>query len=470
MVIFWIILALKLLECLYPFSHGDALNYHLVIAKLVMAYDWNYVFQYFFPVYLAGYFELIYFIPVFLFKNTLWAQLAGQLIHFLFSAGLAVFLSFKYIKDKRSAILTSLMFLTIAMGGDFLLYAKNDGVVASLCLWIFFIIHKNREQKEYPLIGLGLLFGIVPAIKLSGVFVLIPLFVYLALNSKSLMRSALTIIGVSLFVYSPVLLIKHIYLGGAYFYPSLLNLFPGNLPSETITSFNEFTNAPLRMETFVKNTLVVMKAKWILLLLPPLLFIRRRELRVLNTFYGLTILSYVLYLIVNGGVFSERFLFPIVFIEFAILGLAFEKLKIKPTQVWPILILIFIDSKVDKSIKRVSFVGEYFKKERVVIREEKIPQSKIWNFVTLDDKAPHYIFSDKFAQIFYGPDNVILDHYPTTPTASLYTNCQSIEDVEKYRYFILSDDYNHNPTCAKAITNETNLKVRILDFELRERK
>ena len=66
----------------------------------------------------------------------------------------------------------AILILTMARSADFYLYAKNDGALAAAALIAaYFII----EKKELSPIKVGLLLGLLPAIKMNGIFISIPL-------------------------------------------------------------------------------------------------------------------------------------------------------------------------------------------------------------------------------------------------------------------------------------------------------
>lgn len=451
-ILFYFILALKALESLTIFSHGDALNYHLVIPRLVLEYGWSNVFETFFAVFLSGYFELIYLIPNFIFGNTIFAQLSGQWLQFWLSLGLSCWIFLKYIKNRQLALMACLVILTISKGGDYLLYAKNDAFLSTLCLWLFMDVitsePANWNAKKY-----GIFFGLIPSVKLSGLFFLSPVFLYLAWKKRGDFKFLGTIAVIAFVIHLPIFVIKYYYLGGAFFFPALLSLFPGNLPPNTIALFNSFTSSPLTLESFFNHLKFFLFAKVILVIFLPVLYLNRKNHKV--QFSCLTVgISFLLVLIMNGGVYSERFHFPMLF---TLIGSTFyflQSLTIPPKYFILAILLIFADSKIDKTIKRVFKVLTYPTQNMTDLRKKEIPLSTVWDYMlTIPGKEFTYVFSDEFVQTFYSPKGIRVDMYPSSPNTFDYQHCVNTEFLNRFSYFILS--WRYNSPCNDLIKQRT---------------
>lgn len=451
--LFYCVLALKALESLTIFSHGDALNYHLVIPRLVIEYGWTNVFETFFAVFLSGYFELVYLIPNFIFGNTIFTQLSAQFLQFWLSLGLSCWIFFRYIKNKQMATLASLVLLTISKGGDYLLYAKNDAFLATLCLWLFMDILTSDEEswseKKY-----GVFFGLIPSIKLSGLFFLCPVFLYLAWKKKGSLKFLGTIALIAFLIHLPIFIIKYQYLGGAFFFPALLSLFPGNLPPNTIALFNRFTNSPLTLEALLNHFKFFFFAKIILVGFLPTLYLNRKNKKII--FSLITVLScFLLVLIMNGGVYSERFHFPMLFVLIGSTFFFLQDIELKPKYFIFAIVLILADSKIDKTIKRASKVLAYPTKNMQELRKKNVPLSTVWDYMrVIPGQEYTYVFSDEFVQTFYSDKGIRVDMYPSSPNTFDYRDCQNKDFLNRFTYFIMS--WRFKSPCDEIIKQNTN--------------
>ena len=78
-------LLLQATQTLIPYSHGDALYYHLVGPKLWKESNWSSMWEDLSHYAQAGYFDLLYFIPTYFIESKLVNQIVCQFIHFFFS-------------------------------------------------------------------------------------------------------------------------------------------------------------------------------------------------------------------------------------------------------------------------------------------------------------------------------------------------------------------------------------------------
>jgi hypothetical protein len=460
-------LALKSIESLTIFSHGDALNYHLVIPRLVIESGWSEVFKSFFAVFLSGYYELIFFIPNLIFGSTVYTQISSQLVQFLSSSGLSCFLFLKYIKNKKYAYLACITLLTLSKGGDFLLYAKNDAFLATLCLWLFLIIMTKKEEN-WSARTLGMFYGFIPAIKLSGLFFLFPLSFYILSKKYQKPKFILQFALIALLVYSPILLIKNYYLGGAIFFPALLSIFPGNLPQNTIDLFNNFTNAKMTFSSLKLNLGFFFISKALMIFFLPLIFKFHRDKKLLKM-SAIIVINFALVLIMNGGIYSERFLFPMFFTMVATFFIALSNLELQNKFIYAIIIILLADSKIDKTIKRSWNVLQYPVSDIQAQRKKKIPLSTVWDYVKVESKNQYtYIFTDEFVQTFYSPKGARIDMYPSSPEAFAYKDCSDPNFLKKYKYFILT--WKFNSPCNQIIKEQTKKIFNVGRYDLLEVK
>lgn len=471
--IFAIVLVVKLLNTLVVYSHGDAYNYHLVVPRLIFESGLIDTLKSFFPIYLGGYGEFLYLIPIAIFGNSIKAVLMAQFFHFSITVIGSIFLVKKYLWKKDSHLISflviALQFLTISKGADFLFYAKNDGYIALLCLWIFLELMTKRPETWNVFI-LGALFGLAPSIKLSSLVLIVPCFLFLFWQKRKEIRFPIIILSMAFIIHLPILMAKHIYLGGAYLFPSLLSVFPGNLSAQSITQWNAFANKALTLNVFGKNLLLFFLPKVSLIFLWIGIYKFRKD-REIQTPILILIGSFLIYLILNGGVYSERFFFPITFCQFTILLLVLNKWRPSKKVLWAILLITMVDSKIDKSIKRIGsdFYPTMNGSEAQIIAQ-KIPFSNFWKSVEVKNEKT-YVFSDDFAQTYFSPKGVRLHHYPTAPVTAEFgekaDDCLSHEFLDKYSYFLMS--YRYTSKCNDVIKGISKKIKKIGNYELRVR-
>lgn len=468
-VLFYTVFSLKALESMTIFPHGDALNYHLVVPRLVLESGWNNVFDSFFAVFLSGYYELIYFLPNLLFGNHVYAQISGQLLNFWLSLGLSCWLLIRYIPNKNYAMLAGLSLITLSKGNDFLLYAKNDAFLATLCLWLFLdILHKKVEDWN-PLF-FGLFYGLIPSIKLNGLFFLAPLFLYIAFRKKFDLKFLAKIATVAFFTHLPVFLIKNHFLGGAIFFPALLGIFPGDLSENTIQLFNGYTNAKITLSNFGKYIALFFTGKIIFLSFPFLFFkVRKNPKAIVSIFVILT--NFILILLMNGGVYSERFLFPMLFTMIGAFFYLLEKVHIPPKAILFLSLLILADSKIDKVIKRDIKVLKYLtlnSQEMTELRKKEIPLSTVWDHIKVKKNQEFtYVFSDNFVQTFYSPQGIRVDMYPSSPNTFPYKKCEEEKFLDRFSYFIMR--WTFSSPCNEIIKKQTKEIYRIGPYVILQR-
>ncbi len=459
---YFFILCLKALECFTPFSHGDAFSYHLIIPKHIIELGFTDTLSKFFPTVIAGYFDLLYLIPLSLFKNTLAGQISSQLLHFLIGQGLASFLMTKIIKDNQLKWIAGIAALTLAKSGDMFLYAKNDGVVVSASLLFYYFSNKSILRK-------GVLLGLLPSIKLSGVFIALPLILN-EIVFKKIKLIEILILGVtSILIFIPICLYKFKMTGNPLF-PGLLYSFPDQLPQYLIDSYGGMLAAKLGMSSLIENLRLLFLGKIICLLIIPVLIFQKKKINTAP--FIIAILCFSLYLFVNGAVPSPRFFFSSYF--FLIIGCfgALDSSHLQKKWIVPVLlILVLVDSKLDKSLTRVKNnlvdLSNLSSKE---IISKRIPRSRVWDLVQKGEKEKLvHVFSDRFPQQFYAPQFVRLHHYPTQPQVRFFDQCSNPSGLEKFQYYILSESGSKNP-CYEMIYNSSELIGTVQEFKVFKRK
>jgi len=468
--LFLIVFIIKFLESLTLFGHGDALSYHIVWPKIVLNFSLSDMLNEFFSFYLAGYFDAIYFIPQLIFgAGSMPAHIIGQNIHFLFSLGFGSYLMLKSFGKNYWGYLAALSILTIAKGTDFFLYAKNDGALAMFCLLAYLIVDEKIKikNKTYRAILVGLLFGFIPGIKLTGFFALIPLGIYYLYKSRHNLKKFSISFVVALIVLAPIIILKQLKLDGAIFYPALLNTFPGKLDPIIINSLNNFVQTPLTSKTLGMNFQLFFLAKFFLIGLIPLAILQWKKEKEISPTLLISLSYFLLYLVFNGGISEPRFLFPCFFLNIYYFFEQISKINIKSKKILFLLpLLVLADSKLDKSIMRMKRLSWYAEDRPVYNHLEK---TRIWKYIKNPTGKRSYILSDHFPQLYYADKGLILEHIYTTPRAVFFNDCLNPNDINFFSYFIFLRKYPNNP-CYQKIIESSLFLGHVQGFDLYQRK
>jgi hypothetical protein len=459
-----------MLEAVSFFRHGDALNYHLVGSRFWLETSWLEMTHDLWGNFQSGVFELIYLFPLMLFGNTLWGQVSSQLIHFLLGQGLAAFVLYFYFKKKDNELigsLSGLTILTISRSSDFFLYAKNDGALAAcgliLALMLFddsFLSHKKHKRN----LLIGVLMGLVPAIKMSGLFIVGPLSIYFVYLKRKELKEVFFVASIALIVFSPILL-RNAYFVGNPFFPGLINIFPGVLTEEMKSYYLYHMSSALTLSSLISALVSFFTGKIIFILMIPLFLyqiIKKRNL----FFSALSLLIFALYLIVNGGLVVERFFFICYFLITVSIFIFIHKNDFYKKFLPLLLLIILIDSKADKSLKKViTFIPQYISRSPMDIVNEYSPYSRIWRGLE-SSREKRIVLSDLFAQQFYAPDGIRIHQFRGRPDTEFLGQCK-IDDLSKlsrYTYAILAEN-NNNP-CYQKIRNEGVTLNKVDNFVL----
>lgn len=459
-----------MLEAICFFRHGDALNYHLVGPRFWLETSWLEMTNDLWGNFQSGLFEALYLLTIGIFGNTLWGQLSSQLLHFLLGQGLAALVLFKFFKARKKEIigaLAGLSILTISKSADFFLYAKNDGALACLGLILALMLFDDSfvslNGKKRNLF-LGILMGVIPAIKMSGLFIVLPLSIYFVLINYHRLSDVFITAITALLVFSPILIRNYYFIGNPFF-PGLIELFPGVLTDEMKRYYLYHMSNKLSFSSFIAASKSLFTGKIIFLIFFPILFCRLKDKRL--PFFSIFVLSiFILYLLVNGGLVVERFFFICYFLITTMIFVFLSEKNFKNKYYYLLLVLILVDSKVDKSIKRiVNFIPSYFNENSLDIVYKHSPYASIWKGVSSTGKK-ELVISDLFAQQFYSPDGFRIHQFRGRPDVEFLGKCESsdISKLQKYSYAILAEK-NQNP-CYEKIRNSGLILNQVGEFIL----
>ena len=449
--IFCVVFLIKFLNSFYLYGHSDPLNYHLAMTKLLMeissadAYKNNIQFL------VSGFFDYLYIIPNLIFKNRFFSQLMGQNMHFLFSLGLGSLFLLKKIPNRAIAFLGAIMILTMARSANFYLYAKNDGVLASMGL--ICAVYIIDSKKIHPIIA-GLLLGILPAIKMTGLFLVLPLLVIFFYKSKRRYYDSAICLSTLFLVWSPILVRNYYFMKNPLF-PGLIKLFPGNMHSAAKGFYGASINSTFKLQILWEQFHACFFPKVIFFLTPVFMYLNFKKDRKINLYLFVITVFFLLYIAINGGIIAPRFYFPCHFILafFAAKTLLSHFNKLKRWHLPILLLLTLSDSKIDKSIS-------YIKKEysnyttadntREIVNK-MIPHTTFWNKIESSGETKTYIISDLLTQFYHAPKGIFVEHPMHSPKANFFYSCteKDLRKLDRYSYALLY--HQHENPCYDKI-------------------
>jgi hypothetical protein len=431
------------MESFVPYDHSDALYYHLSGPKIFHQFSWEILNLNLTTYVQAGYFDLIFYLPFFFFHSLLFIQLIGQFFHLFFSLILAGFYSTRRISDPLLKLALAISFLTIAKESSFFTYAKNDGVVALLGLIASIMV---MEGKAFWQIGIAL--GLLVGTKMSGLMIGLPIgFTYLLFHYKD-WKKVLALIGCVLLIAAPQLVKNYYYVGNPFF-PGFMNLFPGSYSLGVKTAFSQFFGRPFIWSEALILLSDFFTGKVIFLVTPILAFLNvKYKNKKSNNYFYIALSILILYLVVNGGFRNVRYFFTCYFL---LVYFIFETLDknnfFKPliTKKWFLFVLmtiVLIDSKIDKSFKRVKVAfTDYSQLSEKEIILKHIHHANIWaQLPELPKGKVNYIISDYRSEGYYLPEGYFIHNPDNTNRASILFFCygeKEIELLKTYHYAVL---------------------------------
>ncbi|MFT6069545.1 MAG: hypothetical protein ACJAT2_000993 [Bacteriovoracaceae bacterium] len=463
-----LIFILKLIETFCFINYIDPFCYHLAFAKIwyetsfIEAMRDNDLFLF------SGYFDFLYIIPMYISKGDYFlAQKLGQVTHFILSLGLGSFLLFRYFNNKTWAILSAISLLTISKSSTFFLVAKNDGGLSLAILFCYILIFDNKFLKVSGLkraMFIGAIVGMIPAIKLNGLCYAVPLALYYILKNRSEYKKLFYFCLFGLLVFSPVL-IKNWYFIKSPFFPALLTIFPGESSEVMINFYTKFLGAKFEWSLLVEHLNYFLLGK-VLLALTPFVFIfkivKKDKFSVDSNYcaFIISLLSYLLYIKVNGGIPTPRYIFPcyflLIFFLFHELDNRLEGLNQNRLVPFLLLLLILADSKLDKSIKRISTSYKNRKEDWKVTVNNGFRYSKFWNFIEATEASTKsYIVSDYLTNSYYAPKGIRVRAGMMDREASFIYSCKDLSKLSQFDYALLQDENSNK--CYRKIKKEGKL-------------
>lgn len=461
-VVTFIVALIKGLEVLVPMSHGDALYYHLPIAKLWLETNFKQMHQDLCGSLQGGIFDYLYVIPIGIFGSTIIGQIASQALYYIFGVVTALIVSIKKLDltDIYKAFAV-LIFMTIAVESDFFIYAKNDAVLAAFGFMATLEIVEDYFTKDSKKIFIKALFlGCLPLIKINGLLISAILGIYYLYRVRNLKQSLL-VGGTSLLIATPIL-IRNFYFIESPFYPALLSAFPGALhPGEISYYQNAMSASPtlsslaFHLKAFFAFKIVI--AFTILSQFKKLIV----DKNLLHYFY-ISCSIFISYLFLNGGVEASRFYFICFFLNAFITLALFKGMNSRVLII--VFVLILVDSKIDKAFKRIkTTLSRATNSESLVeFTNKNIPLSEIWNFIPADSK----ILTDNWSQLFHAKKGVRVYQYQCNKEAYFLNDCDDISKLSNFDYVILAKFKNTMNICTEHIRTRYTKLTELNEYEL----
>jgi len=224
-------------------------------------------------------------------------------------------------------------------------------------------------------------------------------------------------------------------------FPAFMELFPTNATPEMIKFHNSMLNVPASLTGILKNFLIAFTPKNLFFLFPLLILKNYREDRIrLNVLPLIIFLFTTLYCLRNPGYAAVRFYFGCHFVLLLFLGLSLQNVSFKnppqaKTYLFIMIALILADSKIDKSVKRIShFYWDLLSHiERQDFLIKYVPHAIFWEKVEPNSN----IASDKFPMQYYAPKNTVLYQAGNAKEANFFISCQKHQNSPSFQYFLL---------------------------------
>mgnify|MGYP000023535215 FL=1 len=480
--LFWLVFMMKALECLLPTPHGDALYYHLVAPKIWASSSWSEMSLDLSHYVQAGYFDLIYFIPFSFSDSLMKNQIAGQFLHFFFSIGLASLLCLRWVNHRVWGPLAAISMLTIARDSGFFHYAKNDGALALVSLVAAGLIYRakylGKDQEKFSLVVIGLMLGLVPSIKMSGLLVVLPLSLYFVWQNRYKVSNIVITGSIALLVFLPALAKNYIYTGNIFF-PALVSRFPGFLTQPMLDHYSFFYGNPMTLDTFGIQIRDFLTGKFLFIIHPILMWLNYKSGRSsLNFFAWLSLAAFGLYLVFNGSLPHPRYFFSSYFLLVLFIFLSLKAMSEDPktssffttkTGLVLLILIVMSDAKLDLVGRNIrdAVTGHYSLTEQEMVRRE-IPLTALWDKIEANDsEVVDYVISDSYSSSYYLPRGVRLHTAKQSYGAEFLLDCHIQDDLSRlkfYRYSLLSSE-NSN-LCYQFIRDHGTLLTELKGLKL----
>jgi hypothetical protein len=449
----------KILESLYPFGHGDPLYYHLTIAKVWSESNWSDAHLQVCGALQGGLLEYLYIIPIALFKNSILRQTSSQLLQFFLTFGIITFFIVRYYLKEN--VLASIFFLisifTINRGSDFFLFAKNDGLLASLgfIATIMVLDKKFYKLKNYDMI-LGLILGLIPLVKINGIMITLVLnLIYLFKNARTRSYSKILINWSMQLVFFSLLIWRNWYFYKSPLFPAFLNVFPGVLTPSMINTFTYYMSSKVNWDSFKQILTIFFSAKIVLLTIPIFFYLNvKKERHFLNSIFVVSLVILTLLILKSGGMVYERWFFVCYFLNLFFVIFSWDQIPPSKFKTPLLLLLLLLDSRLDQSLKRI-----FRLKSKYESIESFSNKNKLWKFIPENSM----IISDRWNEFFHAPTGVRVHSAECNIQAGFLDQCTEADLIKLRPYhFAILINPKTNP-CYEQIKSQSTIIDTIED-------
>ena len=315
-----------------------------------------------------------------------------------------------------------------------------------------------------------MLIGLIPSVKMNGLFSCVPLGFIFIFKEHKRPKNILTLILGGIVIFGPIMFRNYYYIGNPLF-PGLSSLFSDKYSVSMLNHMTHYFESGSSINSLINILKNFLLGKVLFLITPVLLVFNVKKKNYENNLYLLTAVSIIiLYAILNGGYQPPRFFFAAYFLLIIYIFRSLEKYieEAKVKYLVMLLLLILADSKIDKSIKRITEIyPKYFKMNQRDLINEVAPYTRIWNYVrTPKDGEKIYVLSDSYSQHYYSPIGIRLHHQGTYEPADFLRECKG-EDylkLNKYEYAIISKEVKNN--CYTKIIKDSEYLFEVSGFKL----
>ena len=445
----------KIFDALTIQTQGDPFYYHLAGARIFYYQGWQYLVTDLQSYAQAGWYDAVYVIPFFFTHNKIAIQLFGQETHLLLSLFLGAFCIFRWIPNKTLAIFGAISLITISRDFVQFMYAKNDGVVASLTLITAYWIYKKKSPY---LIGLGL--GLISSVKMSGLIATAVLSLIYTFNERRNFKAVLKCAITSLVVISPILL-RNYWMTGDPVFPGMVDHFTSKMSSSTRGYYHYFFSQPSTSFSIVQSfkDLALGKAVYWIGFVIAFDKARKRDWDGFSFFIA-ALAIFGFYTFSHGVYQGARFFFATFFLMIFFTFNELSKRTLNPKYFWPLLVLILVDSNVGFSGQKIyGNLTELTHHSEEELIERHIDQFRMVKAMDRHPRMPTYIYSDKPSESFHLDPQYHLIHYQHAPNADYFVKCLDVKTIlpliNKYKYFWLNPEISN--LCYDEIRTHTKM-------------
>ncbi len=458
--LFGFALVYKLADALIPHGHSDPLYYTLHAPKIFHYYGWDVMVNDLMPSVMTGVLE---FVTLFYFQFTENLGLIHILAQFLvlgLSLILGAFLIRRWTVNPFVGYLAAFSILTFSRDTAIFTYAKGDGVVGIFAMIAVYCLSTSRK----PWI-LGLFIGLLPAIKLSGLYPAVAIGAVAVIKNSKNPRYFITAGITALAVFMPIMVRNYLGVGNPLF-PGFLKSMPGKASPAMIEYYSLFYNVPANIE-FVKSAVHDLFLGKLIFGLWVYFFYRKvRE----KSWDGLSIVAcalgtFIVYCLTNGVYQGTRYFFAVFFIlalfTFIELDRLFSSKRdhfLKSTTGMIMLLgLALMDSGLDMAPRIIygNLKSVITLRLSEIVKRETAREWDMWASIPMHPTSPKRILSETTTEGYYLDPLYRLENTDLSMTGGFFKECKEPGDLGRlteYDYYFLAPEKT-NP-CREKIRKE----------------